>query len=284
MKNLYKITLLLCALCALSCEGDTEATAVSGSDQAVSFSGSLTSRATDTAFVSGDKISVTAYDASGAIFERNVSYSYANSLFESDTPVEHESKGQELSYRALYPYVEMSDSKVVNFSVKTDQSSGANFTLSDLSASYVAATSSTSPVLSFDHLLTKVVVNVSSVEVDMVNVVATLEASTTVEYNIGTLMAVTEDSPETITMVSNGVNSYKAIIAPQELLSEDQFGTISVNGKEYTFCFADDEDVAVGTTISLKAGKEYTYEMEIVNGEIKFTSPVISNWGEGEYK
>lgn len=278
MKNITQILLLLCAAFLAACSNDKEETTLENLEPSLSsdimFSATITTRATDTAFESGDEISVTAYNTDSSTYAENISYSYSDSSFSSSSPIKYSGTDHQLAFRAIYPYVEMDDNKSATFRVESDQSSGSNYTLSDLMSSYVDYTSSTSPQLIFSHLLTKVVLNITSTDVEMINVVASVNASAGVEYNFGTLTSTTQDSPENITMASNGVNSYKVIIAPQTISSSNSFGSIEINGSNYSFGYT--------TDVNMAAGKEYTIDAAILNGEIIFENPIINDWDKGE--
>ncbi len=269
MKNIYYTLLLIAATVMVACERDTSLSN-EGVNQQISFMASITSRATETAFENGDEISVTAYSTDGATYAENVKHSYLNSEFKSDTPIRYSSGNSELSFIALYPYVELSGDKKVNFSVLTDQSSGSNYTMSDLLISTTDKTSSDTPILSFSHLLTKVVVNISKSNVDMTNVVATINAMPDVEYDIATLTPTTTGAQSPITMASDGVNSYKAIFAPQTIVSNETIGTISIDGTLYEFGYNID--------VEMQAGKVYTINAEINGDKIIFDNPIIEDW------
>ncbi len=277
MKNTYKLLiLLLCTTLYVSCENNSETSEPYleiASD--VSFKATMMTRATDIAFEAGDEISVTAYNTDGSTYAENVSYTYSNALFSSSSPIKYTNLEQELAYRAIYPYITMDDNKSATFAVKSDQDSDSNYTLSDLMASYTATTSNTTPQLDFYHLLSKFVINITYSDVEMINVVASVNAATTVEYNFGTLTAVTQNTTENITMATNGVNSYKVIFAPQTISSDVPFGSININGTSYEFGYTID--------IEMKAGKEYSIDAMIIDGDITFDNPIINNWDKGEY-
>ncbi len=227
-------------------------------------------KATDTAFESGDVISVTAYDQSGELYQSSVSYSYDGALFSSESPIKLTEDVTTLSYRALYPYVEMSEDKIVRFSIKSDQSIDNNYTLSDFMSSYTAATSLETPTLYFQHLLSKIVVNIASSDIELVDVKVAFDSPMDVVYNLSTLISVSdEDTYSTITLCDDGVNSYKAIVAPQTI-SVGKVGTITVGGRSF--------DINNTDAVALKAGKEYSYNLYIENSTVTFVLGAIDGW------
>lgn len=139
--------------------------------------------------------------------------------------------------------------------------------------SAISATTSTTPKLTFSHLLTKVIINVTSEDIEMVDVVTTVNAATEVDYNMSTLSYVSREETKTITMASNGTNSYKAIIVPQNIEAGVVFGNITVGDESF--------DVVFESTKILKAGCEYEFDLSIRAGIISFVSSSINDWSEG---
>lgn len=280
MKNLFNLSRLLFAafavLATVSCQQSLTTTdpSVEEDSSTITFLGDVGTRATDTQFEEGDEISVTAYDSEGAVFAGNVLYSYSGSLFSSDSPIRYESEDQELSFKALYPYVEFSDSGDFSFSVLSDQSSADGYTLSDLMSSSVSSTTSVTPSLTFSHLLTKVIINFSTVDVDMSDAVTTLSVLTGVDYNINTQGYVATGAAEAVMMSGNGVNSFKAIIVPQNIESGVHFGEIVVGGESYEIIFENGK--------IFKAGSEYEFDLTIREGSLSFVSSYINDWDDGD--
>lgn len=240
---------------------------------AITFSASMISRASDSQFESGDQISVLAYDASGGIYAINSLYTYEGSLFSGSSPIMHTSEDQQLSYAVVYPYQTMPDDLLASFTVESDQGSGSNYTLSDLMLGYAASTSNTTPQLTFNHLLSRIVVNIISSDVELVDVVATLQAATTVEYNLTELTA-TSSQVATLNMASNGESSYKAIVAPHTVAANELFGEVWVNGISYELTYESD--------IVIAAGMSYEFDLIIEDNSISFDTPTINGWEDGE--
>ncbi|MFI3315762.1 MAG: leucine-rich repeat protein, partial [Rikenellaceae bacterium] len=280
MKNLFKNGLAACtiALAIASCQKD-EAINTSSSiiqeEIEVYFESEISTRATDSGFETGDQISVMAYTSDDSLYRQNVCYTLSDdAIFTSESPIKLEDSDQYLSYKAVYPYMEVSESGAVSFEVQDDQSTYTNYTLSDLMSSSVSSTQSTTPRLTFNHLLTRVIINISTTDVSLDEAVATTYAQRGVDYNIITGSSSAKGSVESITMASNGTNSYKAIITPQNIESNATFAIIEVDGDSYEISFENGK--------LFYAGMQYTFELEIKNKTIKFISSTINSWDEGD--
>ncbi len=252
----------------------TDPTVDSGAITFTESISTMATKATDTAFEAGDEISVTAYDVTGALYASNASYIYDSGLFSSENPIIYgEGDAASLSFRAVYPYTELSEYKSVSFNILADQSVDGNYTLSDLMYSYVESTDAPSPKLTFNHILTKVVFNLTSVDINMVDVVATINTPTAVDYDLATLSATITNSSSAVTMASNGSNSYKAIVAPQTCAAGSTLGYVTVDGVDY--------ELVIDSEITFAAGVQYTYALTLFSGKLTFDDPLIEDWDNG---
>lgn len=240
----------------------------------ISFEGELATKATDTAFESGDSISVTAYNTDGSVYESNVAYTYSNNVFTSNSAIRYIDEDHSLSFRAIYPYAELSTTNILNFKVLTAQNEGSDYTKSDLMKSYVSETTSTTPKLTFDHLLTKVIINITSEDIEMTDVSTSIEVATEVDYNVSTLSYTSKESLSTVKMASNGTNSFKAIIVPQNITAGVKFGEITVGSESFEITFENGK--------ILKAGSEYEFDLSIRAGIVSFVSSSINDWDDGD--
>ncbi len=271
-----KSFLTLALLCSVftACESDAglspeDATAT------ISFTSNTSTRATDTSFEESDAISVAAYTADGSAYAEDVIYRYSEGVFTGDEPIKYSTANQELAFTALYPYIVVGGNNEISFAVKNDQSSGTNYTLSDLLAGYSEVTSSTTPKLSFDHLLSKIIVTISESDVTITEISASLNVLGNVKYNTETKsLTTTTGETTTIKMASNGTNSFKAILVPQTISSSETLGTITIDGTPYNFGYATDFEIA--------AGAEYTIKAKIENGEIIFFDPESGDWNDND--
>ncbi len=276
MKNKFTKLLLILAIAIFGIACSNDPLTMDEANNQISFLAEMNAtKATDTAFESGDNISVTAYTTDGSIYQSNVSYSYDFDCFTSTSPTIYNGLVSELEFRALYPYVEMSADKIAYFSVYTNQSSGTNYTLSDLMFGYSALTSDESPRLIFDHMLTKIIMNVTSSDIDMTGSSVTLTALTEAECDFNEFSTSAIGSTQTITMASNGTDSYKAIIIPQLIDTSASFGVISTTSGDY--------ELYIPSTTDLQGGSQYTINATIMNGEITLELPLINDWTEGEF-
>ncbi|MFI3315896.1 MAG: fimbrillin family protein, partial [Rikenellaceae bacterium] len=238
----------------------------------ITFSSNITTRATEANFEVGDMISVAAYYSDNSIYRQNVEYTYTNdALFESSSPIKYEDNIQYLSFTAVYPYTEVSEDGDLSFEVKSDQSEDTNYTLSDLMNSSASPTQSTTPSLTFDHLLANIVVNIYSEDVLLDGAVATLKAKRGVNCNILSGTTEATGDVETIKMASNGTNSYKAIIAPQTF-NDGIFICVEVDSMKYYITYEGGK--------TFEPALQYTYNLEIYDGTLRFTT-VINSWKEG---
>ncbi|MFR9644822.1 MAG: glycosyl hydrolase [Rikenellaceae bacterium] len=276
-----KITSFFCGLFVLSmsvisCQDsdvDEPETTQSFSDS-ISFTASVSTRATDTMFVSGDQIAVWAFDESDDSYSESVLYSYSNSLFSSSTPIAYTIEDGEtypLSFYTLYPYGATLANNIATFEVKQDQSEGSNFSLSDLMASSVSSTTSLKPELSFEHLLSKVTVTVVSSDHYFSNDTATLELSGKASVNLVSENVSTSSSLSTITMASNGEMSYKAIVAPQIIDAGTVIGTLK-GSDEYSY------DLTIADDFVFSSGSSYVIEVSVFNGVATCATPQSVTW------
>lgn len=224
----------------------------------VSFSAEIT-RAGESSFEQNDQISVTAYDTDGILYEGNVEYTYSAG-FNSSSPIEYESQNQPLSFIALYPYTELPSDKIIEFSVKSNQNEGSNYTLSDFMVSYVDSTIDNSPLLIFNRLMSKITININSSDVTLTNTSAVIHALSTADINLSSGESTAKGSSSNITMKSVDSNTFEAIIPVQTVASGETLATIYVNGTPYELIYYAEQ--------SFKAGKEYTCDVSLIDGEV----------------
>ncbi len=283
MKRLFKAAGVLCAVVAVcfvsSCAKESLGSEINTNmdPYAISFTegiNTMATRATEVAFEAGDEISVTAYSG-GSEYATNKRYTYSASLFSSDDPIIYPQGDEDgLSYRAVYPYVELSADKEVEFTIKTDQSLDSNYTLSDLMSASLYATTDEVPKLQFQHMLTKMVFKITDADIDLNGAAATVCSSTSITYALGNSTYEITDDVEDVTMVSDDGSSFKAIILPQSYAVGDKFGVITVGGESYELYF--------NTATTLSAGVQYSYSLTISDGEVTFDDATIEDWSEYE--
>ena len=165
MKKYLLIASALMAVAALSGCSDIEEAQTSGAPEAIRFTASIGryTKATDTSFEKGDKIGLYAGEPLNLV---NIPLEYDNGVLKSAQTL-HWAEGQtgKVAFRAYYPFFEEMESQpeVVPFSVRKDQSKHEDFTNSDLMfASAEASPSDESVKLVFDHLLSKLVLEIDN--------------------------------------------------------------------------------------------------------------------------
>ncbi len=268
MKKLFTLTLtlLVVAIIGSSCRREVEPGTRYETTE-ITFTSSINTRVTDTQFDNGDKIYVMGISDEDSY--ALVQYAYSGGIFSSDTPFAYYDEDDKLEFRAVYPLVEFDYDGSLSFSVLTAQNEGDNYEQSDLLSSLVAATNEVTPKLTFDHLLSEVVINVVSSDVDLTGAVATLEAKIGVDANILTDEFVATGDVATTTMAEEGDSSFAAIVVPQTIAAGGMFININVAGSDYEVILEADE--------IFESGVRYQFNVEIENGEVTFIG-MIEDW------
>lgn len=145
-------------------------------------------------------------------------------------------------------------------------------------SSYVSATSQTTPTLVFNHLLTNIVLNVSSANLDLSSLEVSLSALTAADVNIFTSSIAASGDKSTILPTANGTNSYKAIIVPQSYSTGELMGAVVIEETVVEFYSPSNLTLASGCQYSLNVVVD-----ELPGGAITvtFTDPIINGWNEG---
>ncbi len=272
MKKIGLLTLGIVALLS-SCSKETVSPSTEGLATSYTFTSAINmaTRATDAGFESGDQIGVSAYTDAGLTSQAasNVLYSYDGTKFVSDTPIEY-SAASDLAFRAVYPYDgSLSDS--FTFDIAKDQTSYADYTTSDLMVSQTTLTDESEPELTFNHMLSSIVVSVSSnTTIYSSSVAINSMLSVSCDLNASTFVG----TGATSTIVAYGdATSSMAIVAPQSVAAGTEFIVVTINDVDYS--------VVLNEDITLLSGKQYTYTGVITaTGELEFTSE-INAWGDG---
>lgn len=172
------------------------------------------------------------------------------------------------------------------FTVNSDQSNEANYLASDLL--YGAPTAN--PVnrtenavqLEFTHKLTKIIITVSSADMDLNGATVSLlniVPSVSFTPNGGVLGSAT-GSATTIRMAtftgSATSHTCSAIIVPQTIIAESQFIRITTADNKNLNC-------SLTNNVTLNSGKAYTYNLTIGEGGVTIsTSTSLSDWDNEE--
>lgn len=299
MKKNKLLWLLTCLVLLTSCggDGDEPTTIVTpppaptpsdptpssgGGKDFVTFTPSLNgiTRATETAFEQGDRISVYAMKAAtgdtraiiadNGNYANNVLYTHANGKFTSNSAIVLPESGK-LFYIAVYPYSSQVANRF-NFAVNTNQSSAAAFTGSDLCTASTDATDAKEVPLKFDHRLTELIINLtgdgwtsSNITVRVVNVL------THADVNLNDLSFTATGSRADVVCAPNGTNSYKAILPPQTIASGNTMLVVNMNGTDYP--------LATQNNLEFRSGKKYEYTLNMnQNNEIVEFTGDINPW------
>lgn len=286
-------TALVCSLAVIGCNKDLQNNQdPMPKDQGINFIGQIgtSSRATDNGFEKGDAISVfaikkTTSNPSGVLQTKNYSdnakFVYENGLFvaaDVASVIEQPTDGASMFYKAVYPY----SSKVGNefsFAVKTDQSSGNNYTASDLMVAETVATTELKPELVFNHRLSNILLEVKyeekpagAEELYFNNV--KVNASVNLTKNTFT----STGSTTNVKASPCGTNLYRVVLPPQSIAKGAGLITLKVGGKTYQYNAHED--------YTWRSGMQYSYSATVKkNGTISFTAkinpwrtePVIEN-------
>jgi hypothetical protein len=242
------------------------------SDQlTVKFSASLYqfTKATDTAFEDGDKISVNIFNPE--LYLENAKFTYnAGQLTSTNAYVWYDDTDLESTVTAMYPAVE-TYSATQTFMVNADQSTNAGYSASDLLLAQTTAKPTSEAVnLPFKHALSKIVVNVqNNLKEDIANIWFTdVKGGVSFSSNDHSTLAAAGDKG-TIKAYKSGDNTWQLIVAPQT--ASPKLALTTTSGKQYTFVLSED--------VTFTSGKVSTATVE-VNAESIYTSftPEITDW------
>lgn len=278
-KNLLLSSLIFGAAAVLSYSCQDAKIEVPTPTDGISFKSSIQtgSKATDVAFEVGDEIGVTAFDDADFlnIYADNVAYTYdATGSFTSTTPISYPDGGS-LAFVAFYPTLEDGYSEEFEFEVNADQSNYENYTNSDLMVAQVDPTTELVPELVFSHKLSRINLTINT-EADLTNaVVKFLNVKTGVSVYLNDNWYEGTGATNSITLLAHGDDTFKAILAPQEIAKGTDFVSVELDGKEYI--------TAIEGNATLKSGKQYSYalDLDVENNSLTF-DPKINPWEDGE--
>lgn len=257
-------------------------------------------------FAAGEKIDVFINEAVNAGETATTSYTQPlvytaggnGAMSTSDQPY-YPTSGKDVNIYAYYPSGTVTsidaDAEQVEFTVKEDQSSDANYKASDL----MYGTPDKNPVgrtknhvnITFKHLLSKVTVtlkqgagikNLTNAKVELLNVLPT----TTLTPSTGVISVADGDKTD-ITVMDKGTNlSGSAVVVPQTLNQEVEGKrrfirvTLETGGVLYSQNLTDSEGQTI-EDIEMTAGNEYKYEITVNLTSLDIKSS-ITEWVTGE--
>lgn len=254
------------------------------------------SRATETAFESGDKVGLyvvnrTASGAAGTLavsgnHADNVCFTY-NGTWTSSTPLYWADNTTHADFYLYYPYTaSVTSVTTMPFNLKTDQSTEANYKACDL---LIGSTANVAPTEQAVNITAKHVMSLIRIIVEAGNgfTSESLAASTVSvkvngvktgsTANLSTGAVTATGNTESVTPYNTG-SAYQAFIVPQTV-GDGNLITITVDGKDYNLSKA----------FTFKAGTRHTFTVTVrktsngVNVDItKWEDDGIDNGGTAE--
>ena len=170
------------------------------------------------------------------------------------------------------------------FAVSTDQSSEANYQASDLmyATKLTNKASGTTHNMTFNHALTKIVVNITlgaGMQTPLANPLPQVTAvkinntvpTAALTIDGGVITAAKKAAVEVadISIMGTGLDNM-GIIVPQSVAAENDFITLTYNGAQYTYKLA--------STTDFMAGKVYTYSLTLTARGLELQATTINNW------
>ncbi len=274
LKILFNLFIL--GICVAACNKNDQPV----SPQAESYvnflsENSSTTKATDTQFETGDRISVFA-TTDGNIYRENyannIAYTYLNERFiPTGEGIALEDERTSLYYCAIYPYLQIADYNWGNafaFQVQSNQSTHSGYTNSDLMLAYTDQASSASLIpLKFNHQLSKVVINtVDFASSDLTIILSDVYTNVMVNLNDRSVTSST-NRKSTVTLGANGTNSYRAIIPSQTIKRDTQLATVTQNGNRYSVAAPKDITFSSGTQTTLTFVLNRWNEVDVYVGD-----------------
>ncbi len=254
-----------------SCAKDTEVVTPSDSTMSVTFTSEISTRVDALGFQSADVISVAAYSGTTAL-STNTLYGYDGSIFNSDTPIEYETSEQELTFTAVYPAQSCESIMSFDFEVATDQRVDDAYEMSDLLTSKTSPTTERQPELSFYHRMSSIIINIISDD-DFSEATLSFVALNSVECDLNESTFESKGSTATIYAATNSNTGFKAILAPQVIAANEEFATLTIGDKVYTWTLLED--------LTFSSTRQYIFNWDVVTNDVSLTS-VINDWGESD--
>ena len=226
---------------------------------------SVVTRATETAFESGDKIGLYVVESPAPLqvsgnYVNNLQATYNGSQWTGDSGLRWPSTESVCDIYAYYPFMEVSKITAAPFSVLEDQSDG--FGACDFlwgKAASVAYTTDAIPV-QFNHKLSKITLRLVKSETyvgdlpsDAVLYVHSTVPDATVDLTTGSVTKDPYGTARTITCHKVSDDTYEAVIVPQRLASRTPLFEMVANGVSYL----------VEGSFNFKPGINYTFSVTL---------------------
>ena len=176
---------------------------------------------------------------------------------------------------AYHPYNAGCNGSPYTFSVKTDQSSAANYLNSDLLWTTTTAAKTNNPVsLTFGHVLSKITVSLTSDNIADLSG-ATVSICGTKNYGLFNPMSSDLSNLSSEAEIVAGVtvsNAYtaSAIILPQQVNSGTKFVKVSHNNKTYHYALSENKN--------FQRGNSYNFNLKVTAAGLVALSSSITDW------
>ncbi|ADV45166.1 fimbrillin family protein [Bacteroides helcogenes] len=284
-QNPIILALAATALALGSCSNDNEGVQTAKYITVNTSIGSLTRVTSPDAegrqkFTDGDKISVYAWTGSATAitatdlvvnnavntFDGNETWTASPQMLWKDMTSTH-------YFMAVYPQRAITDFAADSYTLDTSDQTASDL----LAATNVTGltASNTAVSLQFDHLMSKLVVNLSfrnqfGGTPTVTNLKAKAQQKATVDYLTKTVTA-TETAGYIELPATTANTAYQSIMVPQSGVKEI---TLTIDGKDYTYTSA--------SGFSLMPGKYTTVNLIVGRDEITLGSVSINDWGKGD--
>lgn len=248
-----------------SCMKESMRTEMGMADGFVTFRSDLSqTKATESSFESGDAVSIFASDEySGALYSNNYAnnseYVYNSGEFrpaEAEDAVSYPDEYSSLYFYAVWPYSSSYSGSSLNFSVQIDQSTSSGYAASNLMLARTDATKAGTVDLNFDHMMSKVIINIKADSYppgEWVSLFNNVYTDVALNLNEGSLD--TKGSLGYVYGAKNGNNSFKVLLPPQTIQAGTQFFIFEIGEKGWQW--------KPSQTIILSPGVEYEYTLSI---------------------
>lgn len=269
-------TLAMVALAAISCNKNEEPKP-QPEQKVISVSTSLYSftKATDTAFESGDAIGVHIIsNQPNEPYLNNAKYTYSGTAWKGEqTNYWYKDESVVADIYAYYPYSANGgyNATGINFTVNSDQTTPAGYTASDLMLAQASSKPTAEAVkLGFKHALSKVVVNINSELDEAIADVMFSDVYGTANVSLAGGAATVSGSKGGIKALKVKDTQWQLILVPQDNVTPKLIVTTTAQ-KQYTF--------DIESAVSFAAGKVSTTTISLTKESIStsFTTEV-TDW------
>ena len=244
MKNFFLFVSLVFTFVACQKTGDKKD--IIHSDIPIRLAVGLDTKATDTAYEEGDQIGVfvsysVSLEATGA-YVANKKFTYSGGAWTSDSDIYWKDKTTSANFYVYAPYSGVSSASALNFNVKADQSSIANYKASDFLWGKKASVSPTEDVvaLSTRHIMSNIIITLQPGEgftadefASATKAVTLGNVKTGADINLGTGEVTAKGDAGSVTPYFGG-ESWRAVVIPQTVSGQAVLVTVVVNGVSYS--------------------------------------------------